>query len=217
VVLSRLWLTAAFVVAVWVAPLASGTPGTLSARQFPTIPVIERYLASALTKAKTTQVVRFSRHRTRTPGSPVDQVQWVNLANGHRRILDYDATGRLTSNTSFSPSNKTPNGRWNPSGACGCDLDPFINFPGRALHVSLLADQTIDGQPTFHLRFTVTGGMQPSTTDFWINRSTHLPVHSKIVYREVRGNGQLGPTMSTTDKFTWLPRTSANLAHLAGG
>ena len=215
--LSRLWLAAAFVVAVWVAPFASATPGTLPTKQPPTIPVIERNLANALTRAKTTQLLRYSRRRTKTPGAPVYQVEWVNLANGQRRELDYSASGRLTTRTWGPFPGKLPNGRWNPSGACGCDLDPFTNFPGRALHVSLLSDQTIDGQPALHLRFTITGGLQPSTTDFWIDRSTDLPVRSKIVYRLVGSNRQLGPTMLTTDKFTWLPRTSANLAHLTGG
>jgi hypothetical protein len=200
-----------------VASPASATPKTQLSQQLPTIPTIERDLADALARAKTTRVLRFLRHRTNTPGAPVKQIEWANLANGQRREFDHSASGRLTTRSWGPFPDKFPNGKWNPSGACGCDLDPFINFPGRALHVSLLADQTIDGQSTFHLRFTVSGGMQPSTTDFWIDRSTHLPVHSKIVYREVRSNGQLGPTGSTTDKFTWLPRTSANLAHLAGG
>jgi hypothetical protein len=58
--------------------------------------------------------------------------------------------------------------------------------------------------------------MEPSTTDFWINRSNYLPLRSKVVYR-VRSNGQLGPNRTTTDQFIWLQRTSANLAELASG
>jgi hypothetical protein len=52
--------------------------------------------------------------------------------------------------------------------------------------------------------------------DFWINRSTYLPVRSKVRYR-AGAKGRLGPIMTTSDQFTWLPRTSANLAHLASG
>jgi YD repeat-containing protein len=176
---------------------------------------IERNLGSALARAETKQLLRFHRHRVNTSDAPVDQVVWVNLATGQRRVLDYDASGRLTSNTLSSPT-KSPNAKPNASGVCTCDLDPFTNFREQELHTSLLGDQTIDGKPTFHLRFTVTGGMEPSTTDFWINRSTYLPLRSKVVYR-VRGNGQLGPNMTTTDQFIWLPRTSANLAELARG
>jgi hypothetical protein len=161
--------------------------------------------AISLAKAKKTRLLRFHRHRTKTPEAPVFQVVWVNLATGQRRALDYDASGRLTTSTPTS-YNRPPSTGWNPSGACGCDLDPFTNFPRRALHVSLLDDQPIDGKPTFHLRFTVTGKIV-STTDFWIDRATHLPVRSKVVYRAARGNGQLGPTMTTSDDFTWLPRT----------
>src|SRR5262249_40759208 len=120
--------------------------------------------------------------------------------------------------TTFS-GKSMPRAGWNASAACGCDLDPFTNFPKDALHVSLLGDETIDGQPTFHLRFTVKQSIGPSTTDFWVNRSTYLPVHSRVVYRVAArfNNGRPGPTMTTTDRFTWLRRTSDNLAHLAPG
>jgi hypothetical protein len=212
--LSRLWLAAAFVVAVWVAPLAPAKPRALAPKQSPTIAVIERNLANALANTKSTQLLRFRRYRGIGGRALADyQVYWIDLGTGQRRALDYNASGNLVTGRSYSYST-APSAGWNPSGACGCDLDPFTDFPGRALHVSLLGGQTIDGQPTFHLRFTATGGSKLLTTDFWIDRSTHLPVRSRVVYREANGNGQLGPTMSTTDEFTWLPRTSANLAHL---
>jgi hypothetical protein len=182
----------------------------------PSIGGIERNLGSALARAETKQLLRFHRHRANTPGDPVDEVVWVNGATGQRRVLDYDTSGRLTNSTLYSPT-VPPQAESNPSWACTCDLDPFTNFPRQALHTSMLADQTIDGKPAFHLRFTVSGGPERSTTDIWIDRSTYLPLHSKVLYRVVRGNGHLGATMTTTDTFTWLPRTSANLAHLATG
>jgi hypothetical protein len=174
---------------------------------------IERSLADGLARAKTTKLLQDRRHRTKTPDAPVNQVEWIDLADGQRRAVDYDASGHRTGSSVFHPE-QAPSGKWNPSGACTCDLDPFTNFPGQTLHASLLGHQTVDDQRTFHLRFTVTGGPEPSTIDFWIGRSTRLPVRSHVVYRVAGDNGQLGPTMSTTDEFTWLARTSANLAHL---
>ena len=190
-------------------------PGPLPTRQPPTLTAMKRTLADGLVKAKTTRLLRYRRHRTKTPDAPVNQVAWINLADGQRRALDYDASGRLTG-TSVSHPEQAPDGKRSPFGACACDLDPFTNFPGQTLHAALLGDQTVDGKPTFHLRFTVIGGPEPATIDFWIARSTHLPVRSHVVYRVTNNNGQLGPTMSTTDEFTWLPRTRANLAHLTG-
>jgi hypothetical protein len=184
----------------------------------PTIGGIEHNLGSALARAKTTQLLRFHRHRTKTPQAPADQVVWVNLATGRRRMLNYDSSGHLTTSTSFS-GKSMPRTAWNASAACGCDLDPFTNFPGQAIRSSkLLGGQTIGGRPTFHLRFTVREEIGPSTTDFWIDRSTYLPVRSRVVYRVAARfhSGRLGPPMTTTDRFTWLPRTSANVAHLAG-
>ncbi len=241
------------IAAVILAALAGGIYGGFggAANQPPTIPAIESNLASALAKAQTTLLVRYRRHRTKTPDAPAFQIELVDLANGQQRALDYDASGHLTTATSrfySAPPTVGPmatrtvtvaydSKTWSvstglmecggsgqashctqpplPTSACGCDLDPFTNFPGRALHVSLLGEQTIDGHPTFHLRFAVTGGpLGPSTTNFWIDQSTHLPVRSNVVYRAAPGNRQLGPTQSTTDDFTWLPRTSANLGQL---
>jgi hypothetical protein len=214
VVLSRLWLSAAFVIAAWVAPLASAMPEALGTNQPPAIPVIERNLAHALAKSRTTLILRLHKHRTRTP-QHVNAVEWVDLANGRSRVRWYDASGRLTSDTSRSYSGKLP------SAACGCDLDPFTNFLPTEPRVSLLGQQTIDRKPTVHLRFTVTGGPVPSTTDIWIDRSTYLPVREQVGFRQTTGNSQrrrqIGPTITTTNDFTWLPRTSANLAHLTGG
>ena len=65
------------------------------------------------------------------------------------------------------------------------------------------------------VRFTITGGPLRSTTDIWINRSTYLPVREKLVVPETSFNRR--PTYTVTNDFTWLPRTSANLAQLAGG
>jgi DNA-binding beta-propeller fold protein YncE len=216
VVILRSWHAAVFAAVVAIA-VAGGicSASVRAANEAPAIGQIERSLASALGKAERNELLRFQRHRTKSPEAPVYQVVWVNFVTGQRRVLAYNASGHLTSDTSSAPKTAPPAGG-NLDGACGCDLDPFTNFPGRTLHVSLLVDQTIDGHPTFHLRFTVTGAPEPSTTDFWVDRSTYLPVRSKVVYRIARGNGQLGPTMSTTDEFTWLPRTRANLAQLAG-
>lgn len=153
-------------------------------------------------------------HRQRTPGARGYEVDWIDLASGQRRALDYDASGKLMPGRPL-PDYMASAGGWNPSGACGCDLDPFIDFPQQAqLRVSLLGDQTIDGRATLHLRFTVTGGVQPSTTQFWIDRITYLPVRSKVVYGGNLVDGQRTSIKSTTDQFSWLPRTSANLAHL---
>jgi hypothetical protein len=101
------------------------------------------------------------------------------------------------------------------SAACGCDLNPFTNVPGQALRVSQLGQGTIDGKPTFHLRFTITGGPYASTTtDIWIDRSTYLPVHQKVIQR---GNQRNSHGHAVANDFTWLPRTRANLAQVAGG
>jgi YD repeat-containing protein len=203
-------------VALSVAPVASATPQTSPAKLPPALWTIERNLADGLARAKTTQLLRYRRHRTKTPNAPVNQVEWVDLSNGQRRGFDYDAAGRLTGPSVTHPDG-APNAKWNPSGDCSCDLDPFTNFPGQALQVTLLGNQTVDGQPTFHLRFTVTGGPVLSAIDYWIGRSTSLPVRSHVVYRAASVNGHLGPTMSTTDEFNWFPRTNANLARLTSG
>jgi hypothetical protein len=70
--------------------------------------------------------------------------------------------------------------------------------------IALVGQETIDGQPTFHLAFSVTRP-EPSTTDLWINSSTYLPVHEKIVVPR---------SHTVTNDFTWLPRTHANLTRL---
>ena len=95
---------------------------------------------------------------------------------------------------------------------CGCDLDPFTDYSPEP-RVSLLGQQTIDQQPTFHLRFTITGGPLPSTTDIWIDRSTYLPVREKLVVPKTSVKNSPPPYTVTSD-FTWFPRTSANLAQL---
>jgi hypothetical protein len=86
-----------------------------------------------------------------------------------------------------------------------CDLDPFTDLP--APQVSLLGSETVDGRSTLHLR-VVTVNPFPSTTDFWIDGSTYLPVYEKLAFREPGG-----PVVSVTNDFRWLPRTRANLAH----
>jgi YD repeat-containing protein len=193
------WATLAAVVVVAVtAALSSGSSRAANAPS--TIRGIERNLAGALEQAKTKQILRFHRQRTNPPAG---QLVWVDLATGKRHVQNYDASGRFTG-SSFSPGNAAV-ARQNLPGTCGCDIDPFKNFAGEALQVTLLGDQTVDGTPAFHLRFKVSGGVLPSVTDFWISRSTYLPVHSKVVYR----------TGTTVDRFTWLRRTSASLAHLA--
>lgn len=99
-----------------------------------------------------------------------------------------------------------------PAAACGCDIDPFTNYPvGSPPHISLLGEQTIDGQSTFHLRFVVTGFLA-YTADLWIDRATYLPVHETVSSPTKSRRDQ--PTVTTTNDFTWLPRTSGNLAQL---
>jgi hypothetical protein len=178
-----------------------------SADQPPTIRVLQRNLANALAESRTTVILRVDKQRTRTPHH-VTAVEWVDLATGRSRVRWYDASGRVQSDTSRFYSGGEP------SGACGCDLDPFTNFPTTA-RVALLGRETIGRQPTFHLRFTISGGPLSSTTDIWIDRSTYLPVREKLVVPETSFNKRL--TYTVTDDFTWLPRTRANLAHLAGG
>jgi hypothetical protein len=212
----RTWYAAGFVAVVLIAVAGGICSASISAvNEPPTIGGIERSLASALGKAERNQLLRYQRHRTKTPEAPVYQVVWVNFVTGQRRALDYNASGHLTSDTLSAPKTAPPSGG-NLDGPCGCDLDPFTDLPGQTLHVSLIGNQTTDGKATVHLRFTVSGGIQPSTTDFWIDRSTYLPVRSKVIYR-ARHNGQLGPTMTTSDQFTWLARTSSNLAQLTSG
>ena len=184
-------------------------------------------------------------HRTNTP-QYVTAVAWADLTDGRQRKLDYDAAGRLVTETTRSSaataagpttmrtltfeygsktwSVRTASGECpssgcprppDPSGACGCDLDPFTTFSGQA-HASLLDQGTIHGRPTLHLRF-VTDVPLPSTIDMWIDRSTYLPAFEKVAFRDIGGNGQhprpVGPTITVTNDFTWLPRTRANLAH----
>jgi hypothetical protein len=237
------------VAAIAIAAVAGGAYAGFAdqAAKPPTIPLIERNVATALTKSKTTLMVRLLRYRTNTPYAPVYQTEWVDFATGRKRTLDYDAAHRLTAETSFSYVSNAPytgshtrqvtvaydSKTWSlsaPSGeacrlvgehpcvtpavaTCGCDLDPFTDY--RAFSVSLLGRQTVGGRPSFHLRFVVPGRW-PSTIEFWVDRSTYLPVSTSIVHRVPRGNGQvgLGPAMTTTDDFTWLPRRKANLAQL---
>jgi hypothetical protein len=240
VVLSRLWLAAAFAVAAWVAPLASATPGTVPTGQPPKTSVIERELANALAKSRTTLVLRVHKHGTGTP-QYVTAVEWVDLATGDQRRLDYDASGRLLTVTSRSYSGKTTGSvstrtvtvaygskTWSATtgtqgcgsaactaaiqALCSCDLDPFTDY-GTAPPVSLLGQPTIDQHPTFQLRFTITGGPLASTTDIWIDRSTYLPVREKVVVPQTSVKNSPPPHTVTND-FTWLPRTRANLALL---
>jgi YD repeat-containing protein len=207
----------------------------------PTIPVIERNLANALTESNRL-ILRVHKHRTRTPAY-VTAVKWVNLANGQTRTLDYDASGRLKTDTSASATSSvkatgsvigrtwvTVNhelktwSKWKsnfecgkyctvpppPTGSCGCDLDPFTNFQGETPHIALLGQETIDGEPTFHLRFTIASG-NASTTDIWIDRLTYLPVHEKVAFRNTSVEGH--PTITTINDFTWLPHNRTNLTH----
>lgn len=240
VVLSRLWLAAAVVVAVWVAPLASATLGTLPARQPPTIPALERNFANALAKARTTLVVRLHKHRTNTPQRYVTATEWVDLGNGDQRFLAYDASGRLETDTSRSFSATSTGGMssrivtvayrtktWsahagsscggytgracpvplNANAACNCEIDPLTDF-ATVPDMALVGQETIDGEPTFHLAFTVTQP-EPSTTDLWIDSSTYLPVHDQIVVPE---SPRATTAYTVSNDFTWLPRTRANLA-----
>jgi len=217
VVLSRRVCAGLFVVAVWVAPPTTGTPLNLRADHLPTIPVIAHNLATALSGAQGTLILRVHKHGTNTPRY-VTALEWVDLADGRQRRLDFDARGRLERDTARSyPWTKLPP---LPSAACRCDLDPFTNFP-KPPRISLVGPRTIDGHPTLRLRFVVTEGPLPSTTDMWIDRSTYLPVRGKVAFRATVVSGrhvrQVGPTITTTNDFTWLPRTRANLARLTPG
>jgi len=181
----------------------------------PAIRGIERNLARALTKAKTTLLLRYHRHRVNVlAGAPVNQVVWVDLAIGQLHTYSYNASGRLTS-TIVRPG-KPRGASWNANSACGCALDPFTDF-GPQLHASLLGVQTIDGKRTFHLRFTGTMQAGPFMIDFWIAPSNYLPLRLKWTLRVDRGNHQLSAAMTVTDQFVWLPRTSANVARLGSG
>jgi hypothetical protein len=213
--LRRSWFAASFVVAVF-APSATATPGADQPR---TVAVIERKLASALEGAQTTLILRVNKHRTNTAGY-VTAVEWVDLGDGQRHIVWRDSAGRVTGDTSRLRCDQLPfDQRCTmppiPSAACGCDLDPFTNFPGPTPQVALLGQETIDRQAAFHLRFTVTAWPYASTTDFWIDRSTYLPVHAKLVVPKTSVKGSRAYTV--TNDFAWLPRTSGNLAQLAGG
>jgi hypothetical protein len=97
-----------------------------------------------------------------------------------------------------------------PSSECGCDLDPFTDFSPMNPRVFLLGEATVDGKPTFHLRFVIVVGLDASTTDFWVDRSTYLPVHSQVFVPPSHG---VAPR-TTTRNFTGLPRNSASLALL---
>jgi len=213
VLLSRRWFAAAFVLALLLAAPAGAET------QPRTIRTIESSLATALTKAQTTRIVRVHKHRTSTPGF-VTAVAWVDLGDGRRRIVWRDSSGRVTRDASRPACAGVPAGRRCtlpplPSAACGCDLNPFTNFPGQRPRISLVGQETLGGRRTFHLRFTIVTGPQPSTTDFWISRSTYLPVHATVSFRDSSAEGR--PAITTTDDFAWLPRTSANLARLANG
>jgi hypothetical protein len=210
-VLPRRWLAAAFVPALLLVPAPAGAD-----TQPPTIRTIESSLASALSRAQTTRIVRVHKHRTNTPGF-VTAVAWVDPGDGRQRIVWRDASGRVTRDASRPSCAGIPAGRRCtlpplPSAACGCDLNPFTNFPGQSPQISLLGQETLGGQRTFHVRFAIVAGPQPSTTDFWISRSTNLPVRAMVSFR---AEGRR--TITTTDDFAWLPRTSANLARVANG
>jgi hypothetical protein len=88
-----------------------------------------------------------------------------------------------------------------PDAACNCDLDPFTNTPYSPPQVTIVGQEIVDGQPTFHLNFVVVTGAITSTVDLWIDSFTYLPVHEQVV----------GYGMTTINDFEWLPRTSANL------
>jgi hypothetical protein len=211
----RSFEAAAVAAAVVVAVTAGVSSGAVHPANDPAIGGIERNLASALEKAKTKHLLSFHRHRTPKapvdPKAPVEQRAWVDLATGKRLMLSYNVSGGLTSTEAFTPTHRS-DASWNANAACGCGLDPFTDFsPQAALHASLLGNQTINGKQTLHLRFTGTMGTGPFTIDFWIDRSTYLPLRLKWK------TGQLASAMTTTDQFTWLPRTSANLGHLASG
>jgi hypothetical protein len=50
----------------------------------------------------------------------------------------------------------------------------------------------------------------PTTTVFWIDAVTYLPVRAEIVY----GKGDTGKEVQYVEVFQWLPPTAANLKNL---
>ena len=216
-VLCRVW-PAVLAIAVVAAPSASAAQRTVQI-QTPTVSAIERGLANALANAGETRILRVRKLRTNTPGYAT-AIEWVDLGTGRQRIVWHNASGRVTRDSSRSacrPSaSRTCQSPPDPNGACGCDLDPFTNFPTtQKLRIARLAQQMIGGKRTFHLRFTEIGGYWAlDTTDIWIDRNTYLPVREKLLAPKTKYNPQ---RYTVTNSFTWLRRTRTNLGRLGSG
>jgi hypothetical protein len=79
--------------------------------------------------------------------------------------------------------------------------------------VELLGHETVSGHDTLHLRLY--GPERSYRLDMWVDAKTYLPVQETAAKSGGKSGGQEFPAVATvTTRYSWLPRTEANLAHL---
>ena len=104
-----------------------------------------------------------------------------------------------------------------PSTLCQCD--PFAPNGGTPLagvtlgdrHITILGEDTINGQQAIQLRFTWLNAFLSSHVwlDFWISPSTWLPIRERgnmLTLSGLPNNGTPPVGSAYTLNFTWLPR-----------
>ena len=201
-----------------------------------TVNSVERGLADALSRAKTTLILSSVQDQPqhqladfatlidlstgtsllRTSFGPARQAigSYYSTAPGssllsvHLVTVDYwNRTWRSkTQRIKLTPSLRAA---LRPAALCQCDPLQTTQPNEIDLHVTLLNDQTIDGQPTFHLRFTwavARSSVASTRVDLWINTSTFLPIRETTSTTSSRN--------AITEGYSWLPRTPTNIAKL---
>jgi hypothetical protein len=78
--------------------------------------------------------------------------------------------------------------------------------------VELLPNETVDGFDTIHLRLW--GPDRLSRIDMWVDSTTFLPVQQTTAKRGRLSDPPFPAYATATWKYSWLPRTEENLAHL---
>jgi hypothetical protein len=205
-----------------------------------TVNSVERGLTDAISRAKTTLIMSQVQHATFDTVTLTDLATVTTLLRSSSRVgpdigvvvagitrstsrgsplpvlanhvIGVDYTNRSWSSRTFN-NVLTPQLRAGLRPAALCQCEPFETALSNEIdrHVALLNDQTIDGQAAFHLRFTwalnqsSSAPGQRTRVDLWINTSTFLPIRETTSTTGQR---------TTTEDYSWLRRTPANLAKL---